>query len=94
MNSRDARDYVANTWATNTALREVSRGMNMNQKSYDPMMLLTLTNRLQLLANMRYIMKTLSNKADFKNCQYLDGEIDELIISNVYPSKHGLEEHS
>ena len=52
-----------------------------------PMMLLTLTNRLQLLAN---IMKTLSNKADFKNCQYLDGEIDELIISNVYPSKHGL----
>ena len=54
------------------------------------MMLLTLTNRLQLLANMSYIMKTLSNKADFKNFQYLDGEIDELIISNVYPSKHGL----
>ena len=52
-----------------------------------PMMLLTLTNRLQLLANESYIMKTLSNKADFKN---LDGEIDELIISNVYPSKHGL----
>ena len=51
------------------------------------MMLLTLTNRLQLLANESYIMKTLSNKADFKN---LDGEIDELIISNVYPSKHGL----
>ena len=55
-----------------------------------PMMLLTLTNRLQLLANRSYIRKTLSNKADFKNCQYLDGEIDELIISNVYPSKHGL----
>ena len=41
------------------------------------MMLLTLINRLQLLANMSYIMKTLSNKADFKSCQYLDGKIDE-----------------
>ena len=41
------------------------------------MMLLTLINRLQLLANMSYIMKTLSNKADFKSCQYLDGKQDE-----------------
>ena len=47
------------------------------------MMLLTLTNRLQLLANKSYIMKTLSKKADFKSCQYLDGKIDELIIKYV-----------
>ena len=48
------------------------------------MMLLTLTNRLQLLANRSYIMKTLSNLADFKSCQYLDGEKDELIICIEY----------
>ena len=38
------------------------------------MMLLTLTNRLQLLANKSYIMTTLSKKANLKSCQYLDGE--------------------
>ena len=47
------------------------------------MMLLTLTNRLQLLANKSYIMKTLSKKANFKSCQYLDGEKDELIFKYV-----------
>ena len=51
-------------------------GMEWNGMEWNgiksPMMLLTLTNRLQLLANI--LMKTLSNKTDFKNCQYLDGE--------------------